>query len=409
MVDVLIVGAGPAGMAAAVRASSGGMRVTVVDDNPGSGGQIWRGANSRISWFDRLKRSGAEVITGARAVAGNAFRRSMLVERHDQAITLTYRKLILATGAREFFLPFPGWTSPRVVGIGGLQALAKSGLSVEGKRIIVAGSGPFLLAAAALFRKQGAIVALLAEQAPGRQLAKFGFQLFRMPGKLAQAMDLKLQLGTTRYLPSCWVEAMNGNTAKLRRRERVWEEPCDYLATGYGFRPNVELAAALGCDLDGVSVTADEWQKTTLPDVYAAGECTGIGGVDLALIEGQIAGLAASGQVEEAKKLLRERFRARQFAQTLGETFGLRPELRDLPKADTIVCRCEDVRWQAVRNSRSRREAKLYTRCGMGACQGRICGPILDFLQHPDRDTARTPVFPARLETLLTDQESTQR
>lgn len=400
MADVVIVGAGPAGMAAAVSAASPGARVLMIDDNPDPGGQIWRGGDPRVQWFLRLKRSGAQVINGARVVSGNPQRQTLLVETKDTAFTAEYRKLVLATGARELFLPFPGWTSPNVLGVGGLQALVKSGLSVAGKRIIVAGTGPFLLAAAAYLRNRGAIIPLIAEQASGRRLAWFTAKLLFRPDKLLQAAALRLRLSGSRYLSSCWVQRIDGRAVTLRCGNRVWQECCDYLTTGYGFQPNVELAASLGCALEHDRVKIDELQRTTVRNIFAAGECTGIGGVNLAIIQGQIAGSEA--RVHGQRRALR-------FAQALKETFELRPALRSLVEEDTIICRCEDVRWQTVRHCQSRRGAKLYTRCAMGPCQGRICGPILDFLQFPDRDTPRVPIFPVRLETLITTEEITGR
>ncbi|MGI9072584.1 MAG: NAD(P)/FAD-dependent oxidoreductase [Bryobacteraceae bacterium] len=162
--DILIVGAGPAGMAAAVRAARCGAQVTVLDDNPFPGGQIWRNEHNHPStaeaseWFRYLEASRVQILAGPRVISADAQRRVLLTETGAEAFEIRYDTLILATGARELFLPFPGWTLPNVVGVGGLQAFVKSGLSVARKRIVVAGSGPLLLAAAAYFRKRGAIV-----------------------------------------------------------------------------------------------------------------------------------------------------------------------------------------------------------------------------------------------------------
>lgn len=403
MPEIVIVGAGPAGLAAAVSASSHGAEVVLLDDNGTTGGQIWRGGYGRQPWFRRLQQSSVHVVTGARVVSGDAH--SLLVETEESSFALPYRKLILATGAREWFLPFPGWTLPKIFGVGGLQALTKSGLSLTGKTILVAGTGPFLLAAAAHFRKQGARVPLIAEQTPRGSLIHFASMLIRYPSKLLEAAALRFKLRSTRYLSSCWVENVSDGVAVLRQGSRVWEERFDFLATGYGFRPNTELGDALGCTVGHHGITVNGLQQTSREAIYASGECTGVGGVDLSLIEGRIAGLAASGQVKSAAAMSRRRQRLAAFASHMNEAFRLRPELQGLPQGDTVICRCEDVRWHILRGSRSRREAKLYTRCGMGACQGRICGPILDFLCTADHDRIRPPVFPARLETLATATE----
>src|SRR5215472_5233185 len=171
---ITIVGAGPAGMAAAGSAVRCGAEVTVIDDNPAPGGQIWRGEGRTLA-------AGAVFIGQARVVSGDSGNRTLLVETATGARNLSYDKLILATGSRELFLPFPGWTLPGVFGVGCLQALAKSGLPLRGKRIAVAGSGPLLLAGAAYFRKQGANVVLIAEQASITSVARFAAGLWRWP------------------------------------------------------------------------------------------------------------------------------------------------------------------------------------------------------------------------------------
>src|SRR5690348_8960269 len=166
--DALVIGGGPAGLAAAVSARQAGARVAIVDDNPGPGGQIWRGEHRRpnspeaAEWFNRAHIKQVEFIGGAR-VYDRPEKGLLLAETFDGALELRFRKLILATGAREIFLPFPGWTLPGVTGAGGLQALVKSGLPIEGKKVVVAGAGPLLLAVAAYLRKRGADVALIAE------------------------------------------------------------------------------------------------------------------------------------------------------------------------------------------------------------------------------------------------------
>jgi NADPH-dependent 2,4-dienoyl-CoA reductase/sulfur reductase-like enzyme len=169
---IVIVGAGPAGIAAAVRARECGKQVTVLDDNATAGGQIWRGSQGS-RWITRFQQSGAMLRCGVRVISGDPQRRTLQVETVAGASEISWEALILATGARELFLPFPGWTLPNVMGVGGLQALVKSGLPVEGKRVVVAGSGPLLLATASLLRRHQAIVPLVAEQASWSRLFQF--------------------------------------------------------------------------------------------------------------------------------------------------------------------------------------------------------------------------------------------
>lgn len=391
MADVVVAGAGPAGLAAARRASECGAAVTLIDDNPHTGGQIWRGGGQTFTLPADI-----EVVCGARVVASPE-PGVLTLERFDGSFEIRWRKLILATGARERFLPFPGWTLPHVVGAGGLQALAKSGLPIDGKKVVVAGSGPLLLAVAKYLRHHGAKVRLVAEQASQDALFQFGLQLAGYPAKLMQAIALRVGV---RYRTSTWPVAAEPGLVKLRNAGRTWNEACDYLACGFGLVPNTELPALLGCSLSPSGVEINAWQESSVPGVYCAGEATGIGGLDLSLVEGEIAGYAAAGRRDAAKALFPARESQRRFAAALERAFALRPELKNLPYDDTLVCRCEDVPFGRIRRCSSWREAKLHTRCGMGPCQGRVCGGALEFLLGWTAESVRPPVFPARIESL---------
>lgn len=414
--EVLIIGAGPAGLAAAVTAAASERRVTLLDDNPAIGGQIWRGEASQAAspeaarWFKKLQASGAPfkqrvtVMSEARIFA-QPQAGLLLAETADGVCELRYERLILATGARERFLPFPGWTLPNICGAGGLQALVKAGLPVTDRRVVVSGSGPLLLAVAAYLRKRGAEVLLIAEQARWSRLVGFGFGLAGEFAKLKQAVKLRGELSGVAYLTNCWVESAAGDgklrRVKLRRGDKRWAIECDYLACGFHLLPSVELALLLGCEAPQGRVRVDEYQQTTVAKVYAAGEATGIGGLDLSLIEGEIAGYAAAGDAAAAAKLFRARAKAQRFADRLNRAFALRDELKQLPQAETLVCRCEDVTYGRLQQQRFWREAKLQTRCGMGACQGRICGGAAEFLFDWQVESIRPPAFPCRLESLL--------
>jgi NADPH-dependent 2,4-dienoyl-CoA reductase/sulfur reductase-like enzyme len=407
--DVLIIGGGPAGVAAACAAAASGQRLTLVDDNPGAGGQIWRGQHRKpenqqaARWLKRLDNAKVEVIYGAR-VFQQPEAHVLLAESLKGVYELSYRKLILATGARERFLPFQGWTLPNVFGAGGLQALVKSGMPVNDKKVVIAGSGPLLLPVAAYLRKQGAQVSLIAEQATRRQLFGFAFALANQADKIAQAIKLKLELRGVPYLTDCYAVAANADEealrVTLRRGARTWDVACDYLACGFHLVPNVELASLLDCALADGCVQVDEFQETSLAEIYCAGEPTGIGGLELALVEGEIAGYAATDRREEARKLFALRDKLRRFANALNRAFALREELKTLVSASTIVCRCEDVTFGHLQKYDSWRAAKLQTRCGMGPCQGRVCGPAIEFLLDWKAESVRPPIFPVRLDSL---------
>ena len=407
--DVLIVGSGPAGMAAACCAARAGRHVAVVDDNPTPGGQIWRGGAAKsdtgqaAAWFRRVQAAKVEFLAQTQVVAQLGPGR-LLGETTGGACELGYRKLILATGARERFLPFPGWTLPNVVGAGGLQSLVKSGLPVRDKKVAVAGSGPLLLAAAAYLRRHGADVRLIAEQAPWARLVRFGLRLLGSPGKLIQGAGYKLELLGVPYKAGCWPVAAEGDrcleSVTFRHGRKTRAMACDYLACGFGFVPNLELPLLLGCRIEDGAVWVDDWQETSTGGVYCAGESTGVGGVELALIEGRIAGYSAVDNRKEAARLFGSREKAWRFAHALDRAFSLRDELEHLATAETIICRCEDVSRARLEPYDCWRSAKLQTRCGMGPCQGRICGPAVEHLFGWTRESVRPPVFPVSLEAL---------
>ena len=167
--------------------------------------------------------------------------------------------------------------------------------------------------------------------------------------------------------------------------------------------PNVELPLAVGCELTNGYVNVNELQGTSVPNVFCAGEPTGISGADCALVEGQIAGYAASDNSAMARSLFCQRSGWHKFRTSLAEAFALRPELRSLASDQTIFCRCEDVKLAALRQFTGWREAKLHSRCGMGACQGRVCGAAAKFLLGWGMESVRPPVLPARVGSLISD------
>jgi NADPH-dependent 2,4-dienoyl-CoA reductase/sulfur reductase-like enzyme len=384
---IVVVGAGPGGIAAALRAQECGVRVTVIDDNPSAGGQIWRG-DAGNSWVQRFRTSGIPLLASTRVISIDAAAHTLLVETEGVAHQIPYSKLVLATGSRELFLPFPGWTLPGVFGAGGLQALAKSGLSVAGKRIVVGGTGPLLLAVGAYLRQHGADVKLIAEQANITSLALFAPELLRHPRKVLQGASLQWAITGVPYRPGCWIESAQGQgrleSVTVRFGRETWVEDCDYAAIGYGLAPNNELELSLG---------------PNPPDIYVAET----GEMELSFAEGEIAGLSAAGFPERAALLAPKREKARGFAAALATTFALREELKHLSQPETIVCRCEDVAFRRLQGFQTFRDAKLQTRCGMGPCQGRVCGPAGEFLFGWESASIRPPVFPALISSLLPD------
>jgi D-hydroxyproline dehydrogenase subunit alpha len=408
--DVLVVGGGPAGMAAAVRAAECGMKTAILDDNPKLGGQIWRHGYSSDSvpedagtWHTLLRATNVTILCGKR-VFHQPEPGVLWAEENDELVELRCKKLVLATGARERFLPFPGWTLPNVMGAGGLQAMVKSGLPLAGKRVVVAGTGPLLLAVAGYLRQHGAEIPLICEQAPWSALLRFGTALLSWPSKIVQAFRLERDISGVAFTANSWPVAAQGREAiesvTISRAGKLQTIKCDYLACGFHLVPNIEVPALLGCEIYSGYVRVNEFQQTTVPGISCAGEPTGIGGVELSLVEGEIAGFTAANSKSRAQSLFRKRDRLRNFARALDRVCALRPELKSLPAPDTLVCRCEDVSYDQLRQYTLWRSAKLQTRCGMGPCQGRICGPAAQFLFGWNPDSVRPPIFPARVESL---------
>lgn len=409
--DVAIVGAGPAGLAAADVAAASGARTVLLDDNPAPGGQIWRdGPGVRLPASARQLRARVQahaqlrLYSGVRVVAATAAD-ELLLEDAGQAWRLRWGTLVLATGARELLLPFPGWTLPGVTGAGGLQALVKAGMPVAGERIVVAGSGPLLLAAAATARQAGAQVLRVAEQAAWPALARFALGLPRWPGKAWQALGLR----SAGYRAGQHVVAALGDgqlrAVRLQGPHGHSEEiGCDRLACGFGLVPNTELGRLLGCatvERHGLPALAvDDWQATSRPRIHAAGECTGVGGSERARVQGTIAGHAAVGQNRQAQTLRPALAHWDRFAERLHQCFALGAPLRQLATPETLLCRCEDVPLAALAGCADWTEAKLQTRCGMGACQGRVCGAAARVLFGWAPPAPRPPLVPVRAGTL---------
>jgi NADPH-dependent 2,4-dienoyl-CoA reductase/sulfur reductase-like enzyme len=423
--DLAVIGAGPAGLAAAVAAAQAGLDVTLVDAAARPGGQYFRhppgsrpdgrpgaphqGSAQLSAEFARLR----DAVAGHDRIDYLAAHRVWAVEhgapfvvhalagqRAGRPVEVRARTLVIATGAHDRVLPFPGWELPGVLTAGGAQALLKGDLVAAGRCVVVAGSGPFLLPVAAGLAAAGVQVAGVFEASRPQRFARHGARVARNAGRLTEAMGYAATLLHHRvpYRTGRAVIAVHGDDAveavSVGRLDRDWtpvpgtehEVECDTLAVGYGFTPQLEIPAELGCatrtDVDGsLVVVVDAAQRTSVPGVYAAGETTGVGGAQLSLVEGELAGLAAAGVLGRRTRRLRaRRARLRAFAAALHDVYAVRPGWTGWPRADTLVCRCEEVPYgrleEAVRElgATDLRAAKLITRAGMGWCQGRICG-----------------------------------
>lgn len=401
--DVVVVGGGPAGLAAAAAAAEGGKQVLLIDQGRALGGQIWRHRRTAElplaaeQLLARVRAARVTVASEARVIDAPSAH-ELVVDFRGRVDLQRAEQLILATGAIERFVPFPGWTLPGVTGVGGLQALIKSGLSLTGTRVVVAGSGPLLWPVAATAIAAGARLGLVAEQASRRQLLGFAGAVLNDPAKLLLAARYRWATIGTPFRSGSWVVRADGDervrevVVAVGGRER--RLPCDWLATACGLAPNTELGRLLGCALHGDAIRVDEMQRTSVPWVQAVGECTGVAGDAAAFVEGEIAGRAAAGDERGARdpKLVAQRNAGRRFAAALARAMAPRAELRRLADPETILCRCEDVRVGAVEPSWTARQAKLWTRVGMGSCQGAVCGEACKLLFGWDGNTPRPPL-----------------
>ena len=397
--DVLVVGGGPAGLQAAFEAAQQGCRVGLIDARPALGGQVWRdedvGASPARELIGDVYGHGVHVHLNAEVLLPLRDRR--LVVRTPRGLEVfSGRSVILATGARELFLPFPGWTLPGVFGLGGLQAHLKGGLDLSGRRVAIAGSGPLLLAVTQLLLERGAEVIGPFEQAPWNRLVRFAVHTLTREGGLKDL--LRHRRAAFRLRSGAWcVEAFGEEHiegVRIRTRKGVIRERVDALACAYGLVPESRLGRLMGAEASNGAILVDAAQRTSLAGVFAAGEITGIAGKNAALGEGRAAGAAAAGAVPSPVWKGRLR-RGRRFQDRLAAAFRLRPELRCLATPDTIICRCEGTSFEDLAPDWGTREARILGRVGMGPCQGRVCGPILEFLRGPsDGSRPRSPLSP---------------
>ncbi|MFI8256404.1 FAD-dependent oxidoreductase [Streptomyces filamentosus] len=449
-----IVGAGPAGLAAAVTAASLGLPVTLFDAGARPGGQYYRhpdpalGAERpHVLHHDWAAFAGREAELRAHERAG---RIRHLPGRQVWSVTgsgtdwtvhsrtedtagepVRARAVLLATGAYERQLPFPGWTLPGVVGAGGAQAMLKGGLVLPGRRVVVAGSGPLLLAVAASLAAAGARVPAVVEAAGYGPYARHTGTLLRNPAKLAEGALYGGALLRHRVRPllrHAVVEAHGTGRVEavtVARLDRDWRPvpgtgrrvPCDALAVGHGLVPELSLATALGCATraaaDGtVALVLTPGLRTSVPGIWSAGETGGVGGARLALVEGEIAALSVAGRPVPAG-LARRRERLRAFADAMGAAHRPGPGWTGWLREETAVCRCEEVPAGRVREAveelgaTDARTVKLLTRAGMGWCQGRMCGPAVAALAGdgpaPDRRPLACPVRLGQLAELPAD------
>ncbi|WP_221583803.1 FAD-dependent oxidoreductase [Microbacterium sp. G2-8] len=436
--DLAIVGAGPAGLSAAVTAADAGLAVTVVDSARQTGGQFWRHPDERhLDSFERPESTGhhhwstyrtlrdrfdtavregrirhvreRQVWRVERAEGGGAVLHTTAVAGTEQWApaqrAIAARRVLLATGASDRQLPVPGWTLPGVMAAGGVQALLKAHQVSAGRRAVVAGTGPFLLSVAAGLAEAGVEVVAVCDANALTRWARTPLRALQEPGKLLEGAGYAATF-VRRRIPLRTRTIVAEVRGSGRASEVVLQKvdatgrtvdgtartvAADLVALGWGFTPQLELAVGLGVDtqvdVDGSLVVAvDDAQRTSMPEVYAAGEATGIGGAVQSCAEGELAALAVANDLiasepgRRAARLRRRIARGRRFSVGMHRASPVPAGWATWLRPQTTVCRCEEVSAAEVSETVSclaaddPRDVRVTARPGMGWCQGRICG-----------------------------------
>jgi NADPH-dependent 2,4-dienoyl-CoA reductase/sulfur reductase-like enzyme len=460
-VEIVIVGAGPGGLGAALEASEAGAEVILIDEYPTLGGQFYKQVPDafRVKRLDAESEQyveGAELIHRVKAsrieffpntLVWSVFRDGTLgLYRDGRTEELRGKRLILAPGAQEVPVAFPGWTLPGVMMGGAAQSLLVTHRVLPARRVVLAGVGPLQLKVACQLLEAGATVVDILEASSTPPVSmENALRSLGHWGKMREGMKYWLALkrsGTpyhhrhvpvralgTEQLEAVVVAQVNDEWQVVPGTERTLE--ADSLCLSYGFVPSTQLTRLLGCRID-YSGRAGGWvtwhdadQQTSFAGVYVAGEVGGIGGADVALEEGRIAGLmaarglgraAASGGQKEEREARKRLVRAREFADVAAGMMQLKPALIDLTTDETILCRCENVPARRVMEAiglegdSTLRGVKIHTRAGMGPCQGRMCSYLISRLiakkmgiplESIQSDTAQAPIKPVPLRALV--------
>lgn len=418
-VDLAVIGAGPAGLAAATTAADLGLKTVVVDEQPEPGGQIYRGVEcvaatrpGHLLLLGEDYAAGLELVRRFRS-AGVDYRPQTGVWQIDQDLTVHYRgrdgvgnlqarQIVIANGAMERPMPVPGWTLPGVMTCGAAQTLLKSAALVPDGRVVLAGGGPLLLLFASQLVRAGVKPAALLETPTHlRSALKHAPRFLMAPGYLVRGLSMIGALRSAGVL-------MRRGVRNLRilgggRAERVsyqWrgathEEPADLVLLHQGIVPNLNLPLSLRCEhaWDGAQrcfrPRLDHWGASSVPGVFIAGDGGGIVGARAAELTGVIAALAAAHAIGRITVEERDR-RAAALRATLESHLKARPFLDALYRPaqewvaprdpETLVCRCEEVSAGEIRKLVNEQgcpgpnQMKAFVRCGMGPCQGRLCG-----------------------------------
>nr|WP_067969650.1 NAD(P)/FAD-dependent oxidoreductase [Aminobacter aminovorans] len=467
--DLIVVGAGPAGLAAAAAASALGLSTLIADENAGPGGQIYRAITTTpvkrrdvlgTAYWEGLKLAkelevascdyAPQTVVWSAEATGNGTgefseTRSFDVglSKNGKARMVQAKRLILATGALERPFPLPGWTLPGVMTAGAAQIALKASALVPEGRTVLAGSGPLLLLLADQLKRAGANIVAVLETTPKSNIkatlplladflrSNYALSGFKLLAKSHFSLPMRRDVGDLRILGD---ERVHGISFRCNAREESID--CDHVLLHQGVIPNINMANALGCDLHwdksihAWTPTVDDWFESSVAGIGIAGDGAGIAGAPSATIRGQIAAVAAAaalGQIDRAtqdkmaslmRAQARRLSRGRRFIDAL-----YRPAQQMLRPSDpsTVICRCEEIQASQIRNIvrelhvQGPNQLKAYLRCGMGPCQGRMCGPSVIELIAEQRGVSvpdvghirlRMPVKPITLEEIASMPQS---
>jgi NADPH-dependent 2,4-dienoyl-CoA reductase/sulfur reductase-like enzyme len=429
-IDFAVIGAGPAGMAAATLAAELGLDTVLIDEQDAPGGQIYRGIERAAGDPDHKSPLGADYLAGKPLAAalrdsGATYLPATTVWHIDPdgtlslisaagARTLRARRILIATGAIERPVPIPGWTLPGVMTAGAAQIMLKTADLVPSGRVVLAGQGPLLWLVAAQLVRAGAPPALILETA---SLGNYHFAARRLPAVLWPARRALVKgIGLIREVKRAGIPTIRHVTGLAARgRDHldtvVWnggETQADLLLLHEGVIPNTQIGLALQLEHRWGAAqlcwrpVADEWGATALSTISIAGDGGGIAGAEAAALSGRLAALDAASFLDKIDPAERDR-RARPIRAALRRERAIRPFLDALyrpapavlvPADDVVACRCEEIAVGQIRRAarlgaQGPNQAKAFTRCGMGPCQGRICGPIVSAVMA---DTLGKPI-----------------
>ena len=458
--DLVVIGAGPAGMAAATTAASQGLKVALVDEQRQAGGQIYRNIGSPVLSDERVlgpdyyygrelarKFSEANVDYLTNATVWEVSKNHLCLSIDGESQRIGFTRVLIATGAQERPVPFPGWTTPGVMTCGAAQIMLKtSGLAPSGP-LVIAGSGPLLLLVACQLSRAGIEIAALLDTTPKEN---YRAALKHLPGALRgwryllKGTRLIAELRRKGVKPLNGVSQLNaiadenGKLTSVRFRHNGTEQTvaCSSLLVHQGVVPNVQLTRSLGAEHSWDELqqcwrpTLDEFGETSIPNIYVAGDNAGIGGALVAELQGQ---LVATRIAMQAGQLSAEAFAQMSSAlQTqIEQQLAIRPFLDQLytpapeflrPSDETVVCRCEEVTAGEIRNLAKTgcagpNQAKAFSRAGMGPCQGRLCGLTVSQLMAEASDrpvpevgyyNVRSPIKPVTLAEVAGVHQATE-